>query len=66
MAWAGTAAVAVGVLTRLPAATARFLRALIPVVRAYRDLWAEVRGRGPGRPSPRVADGQARRGRRRT
>ncbi|GAA1286916.1 hypothetical protein GCM10009634_35870 [Saccharothrix xinjiangensis] len=50
MAWAGTAAVAVGVLTRLPAATTKFVRALIPLARACRDLRAELRGRqGPDR-----------------
>ncbi|MFD7658498.1 hypothetical protein ACFV4N_31375 [Actinosynnema sp. NPDC059797] len=58
MAWAGTAAVAIGVLTRLPAAGTRFVRALIPLVRACHDLRAELRGarrrrlddRGPNPP----------------
>ncbi|MEU4448724.1 hypothetical protein AB0K14_09725 [Actinosynnema sp. NPDC050801] len=46
LAWAGTAAVAIGVLTRLPDAGTKFVRTLIPLVRACRDLWAELRGLG--------------------
>jgi hypothetical protein len=53
MAWAGTAAVAIGVLTRLPAATTRFVRALVPLVRACRDLRAELKVRRAGRCSSR-------------
>ncbi|MET9225826.1 hypothetical protein [Lentzea sp. NPDC003310] len=46
MAWAATIAVTIGILARLPAAATRFIRALMPLVRACRDLWAELRGRG--------------------
>lgn len=42
MAWAGTAVVVIGVVTRLPAATTRFVRALVPLVRACRELRAEL------------------------
>jgi hypothetical protein len=46
MAWAATTAVAIGILDRLPAAATRFIRALMPLVRACRDLLAELRGCG--------------------
>jgi len=46
IAWVGTATMVVGALTRLPAVVARFVRELIPLIRAYRDLRSEFRKRG--------------------
>ncbi|WP_181320771.1 hypothetical protein [Saccharothrix carnea] len=37
---------AVGVITRLPVTTTKFVRTLVPLIRACRDVRAELRERG--------------------